>query len=210
MYLSRLQLKNNHKFNSNKEINLRDYHAWVETAFPEEIEKGIRSRKLWRIDRIANEDYLLIVSKDKPDLTLLESHGVPGTAKTLNYDILLDSLKVGQRLQFKTTLTPTKSVFTGDSEQTRGRVISLTNEDDQKTYLVDRGEKNGFSLNPDDFMITSAKYGLKKKIKGNDYHAYLVTYDGYLTVTDVDKFKNLLIKGLGKNKAYGCGLMTVI
>ena len=60
------------------------------------------------------------------------------------------------------------------------------------------------------FMITSAKYGLKKKIKGNAYHAFLVTYDGYLTVTDVDKFKNLMINGLGKNKAHGCGLMTVI
>lgn len=210
MYLSRLQLKNNHKFNPNKEINLRDYHAWVETAFPEEIEKGIRSRKLWRIDRIANEDYLLIVSKDKPDLALLDRHGVPGTAKTLNYDIFLDSLEVGQRLQFKTTLTPTKSVFTGDSNQSRGKIFHLKTKDEQKEYLVDRAEKNGFSVTTDDIMITKTQYGLKKVKGDNKYYAYQVTYDGHLTITDVDKFKDVLVNGLGRNKAYGCGLMTVI
>lgn len=210
MYLSRLQLKNKQKFNPNKEINLRDYHAWVETAFPEEIEKGIRLRKLWRIDRIANEDYLLIVSKDKPDSALLERHGVPGTAKTLNYDTFLDSLKVGQRLQFKTTLTPTKSVFTGDSEQTRGKIIHLKTNAEQKAYLVDRAEKNGFSVATDDILITKTQYGLKKVKGDNKYYAYQVTYDGHLTITDVDKFKDVLVNGLGRNKAYGCGLMTVI
>lgn len=37
-----------------------------------------------------------------------------------------------------------------------------------------------------------------------------VTYDGRLTVTDSDRLRVTLTKGLGKGKAYGCGLMTLV
>ncbi|EXU63555.1 CRISPR-associated protein Cse3 [Streptomyces sp. PRh5] len=37
-----------------------------------------------------------------------------------------------------------------------------------------------------------------------------VTYDGRLTVTDADRFRATLTQGLGKAKAYGCGLMTLV
>ena len=36
------------------------------------------------------------------------------------------------------------------------------------------------------------------------------TYEGVLTVTDVDKFKELLCNGIGRGKAYGMGLLTVM
>jgi CRISPR system Cascade subunit CasE len=34
--------------------------------------------------------------------------------------------------------------------------------------------------------------------------------DGYLTVTDSAKVENLLINGVGRKKAYGCGLMSLL
>ncbi|MBZ9645784.1 type I-E CRISPR-associated protein Cas6/Cse3/CasE [Streptomyces sp. PSKA30] len=37
-----------------------------------------------------------------------------------------------------------------------------------------------------------------------------VTYDGRLTVTDPDRLRTTLTQGLGKAKAYGCGLMTLV
>ena len=36
------------------------------------------------------------------------------------------------------------------------------------------------------------------------------TYEGNLTITDSKKFKALLVGGMGKKKAYGFGMMTVI
>nr|WP_223186704.1 type I-E CRISPR-associated protein Cas6/Cse3/CasE [Streptomyces sp. CBMA29] len=36
-----------------------------------------------------------------------------------------------------------------------------------------------------------------------------VTYDGRLTVTDPEALRRTLTQGLGKAKAYGCGLMTL-
>ena len=37
-----------------------------------------------------------------------------------------------------------------------------------------------------------------------------VTYEGALAVTDAELFKKLLTEGIGRGKAYGLGLMTVI
>ncbi|MGO4759027.1 type I-E CRISPR-associated protein Cas6/Cse3/CasE, partial [Streptomyces sp. 2MCAF27] len=36
-----------------------------------------------------------------------------------------------------------------------------------------------------------------------------VTFDGRLRVTDPDALRRTLTSGLGKAKAYGCGLMTL-
>ena len=36
------------------------------------------------------------------------------------------------------------------------------------------------------------------------------TYEGILTITDLEKFKASLINGIGKKKAYGCGFLTII
>lgn len=37
-----------------------------------------------------------------------------------------------------------------------------------------------------------------------------VVYEGRLTVIDKDKLKEALSKGIGKKKAYGFGMMTLI
>lgn len=37
----------------------------------------------------------------------------------------------------------------------------------------------------------------------------LVTFDGILIVKNAEKFKKMLTTGLGSEKAYGSGLMTV-
>lgn len=36
------------------------------------------------------------------------------------------------------------------------------------------------------------------------------TFDGVLTITDLEKFRNVLMGGLGKKRAYGFGLLTII
>ena len=36
-----------------------------------------------------------------------------------------------------------------------------------------------------------------------------VTYEGVLTVVDAEIFKKALVNGIGREKAYGMGLLTV-
>jgi CRISPR system Cascade subunit CasE len=44
---------------------------------------------------------------------------------------------------------------------------------------------------------------------GNDVRFTQATFDGRLRITDLDAFRRTLTQGLGKAKAYGCGLMTL-
>ena len=36
-----------------------------------------------------------------------------------------------------------------------------------------------------------------------------VVFEGVLTVTDADAFRNALVNGIGREKAYGMGLLTI-
>lgn len=37
-----------------------------------------------------------------------------------------------------------------------------------------------------------------------------MTYEGILKVCDEEKFKELLVAGIGRGKAYGMGLLTIV
>ncbi|GAB7100777.1 hypothetical protein JCM3263A_22520 [Thermobifida fusca] len=45
--------------------------------------------------------------------------------------------------------------------------------------------------------------------KGRPVSLVTVTFDGRLEVTDPDALRRALISGIGRAKAYGCGLMTL-
>jgi CRISPR system Cascade subunit CasE len=45
--------------------------------------------------------------------------------------------------------------------------------------------------------------------RGPDVRFTRVTFDGRLRITDLPAFRKTLTQGLGKEKAYGCGLMTL-
>ncbi len=79
-----------------------------------------------------------------------------------------------------------------------------------KNWLLKRAEQNGFSLQPDAF-ITSGYHKQKfyKKRNSSPISLSTIDYEGQLTITDTNLFQDLLSKGIGKAKAFGCGLMLV-
>ena len=72
MYLSRVAIDSHNRKKIRDLTHLGAFHNWIESSFPGEIEENVRSRKLWRIDRLQGKDYLLLVSEEKPDLTTKE------------------------------------------------------------------------------------------------------------------------------------------
>lgn len=206
MYMSKVEIDFT-KTKSKKDLNhVGAYHNWVEQSFKEK-----KPRKLWRIDNLNNKSYLLVVSEEKPNKTKLEEYGVAGTAEIKNYSNYLETLKKGMKLKFKATLNPVISIKNKENPNKRGRVVPHITTYYQEKYLIDRSEKNGFKLN--EFLITERNRVLfkHKDLKGNKpIKLSKVTYEGILEIIDIKKFKNILINGLGKKKAYGFGLMTVI
>jgi CRISPR system Cascade subunit CasE len=188
--------------------HLGAYHNWVENSFPLEIKSGIRSRKLWRIDTIQGIKYLLLVSTEKPDLKLLEHYGVSGSASTKSYDKFLESIEENKFYRFRVTLNPVKAIH--QDEGKRGRVVPEITADQQMKFLESRAEKLGFELVPDDYLIVEKSWVPMKKQGQKTIKLSKATYEGLLKVTDKTVFYDSLTKGIGKKKAYGFGLMTVI
>ena len=123
MYLSRIELDPIRRSTMTALAAPQKFHGAVESAF-----SGERRRRLWRLDRLGEKLYLLLLSEEMPDLSgVVEQFGTGAAPESRNYDPLL-----------------------------------------------------------------------------------AVTYEGVLQVTDPEAFRNLLCQGMGRGKAYGLGLLTVM
>lgn len=208
MYLSRVEIDNQNR-RKNKELShLGAYHNWVESSFPAEFKETIRSRKLWRIDTLLGKKYLLLMSNEKPDLEILEKYGVPGSAKTKCYDRFLESIEEGKLYRFRVTLNPVRALSQGEGK--RGRIVPEITSKQQIQYLEARADKLGFELIPYELQIVERGWEPFGKQGQKMIRLSKATFEGILKVIDKKIFYHTLTEGIGKKKAYGFGLMTVI
>lgn len=203
MYLSRVEIDVNNRQKIRDLTHLGAYHNWVEMSFPKEFEKGERLRHLWRLDHLYGRDYLLVLSSDKPDLNRLERYGIYGTGQTKDYVPFLNELSTNKKYRFRLTANPTrKNVHDG-------KVYPHVTIEQQKKWLLDKAETSGFSLSDVDFDVVSRDHATlykgRKRIRLSR-----VSFEGVLEISDLNKFKETLIHGIGREKAYGMGLLTVI
>ena len=208
MYLSRVQIDSRNRRKIKDLTHLGAYHNWVESSFPEEFTKKDRSRKLWRIDMLQGNKYLLLVSEKKPNMEIFEKYGVPGSVQTKLYDKFLDSIDEDGIYRFRVTLNPVKALSQGAG--VRGRVVPEITAEQQLQFLESRAGKLGFELIPDEYRIVERCWELFMKQGQKKIRLSKATYEGLLKVTNRDTFYRTLTEGIGKKKAYGFGLMTVI
>jgi CRISPR system Cascade subunit CasE len=76
-------------------------------------------------------------------------------------------------------------------------------------WLLDRAVKNGFKVTPDELRIDAYRQNRVLKKGLQDLRYSTVDYKGTLIVTDAEKFIKTLFEGIGRAKAFGCGLMLV-
>ena len=206
MVLSRIQLDTARRSTMRALASPNLLHGAVEGAFP-----GPRVRNLWRIDTLGDKTWLLLLSREKPDLSKAAAqYGLAENAwESKPYEPLLNRNEAGGVWQFRLTANPTVSKSrTGDA---RSRVLGHITEDYQKQWLMSRAEKHGFSLRDEQFRVTESRW--LRFWKGTDGGRLVtllsVSYEGLLTVTDPNLFRQTLCEGIGRGKAYGLGLLTV-
>ena len=209
MYLSRVAIDSQNRKKIRDLTHLGAYHNWVESSFPDERLTGERSRKLWRIDQLNGTTYLLIVSPEKPNLTLLEKYGVPGSAAVKDYAPFLNKIQSGNAYRFRATLNPVHSLAPQVPGE-RGRVVPEITEKYQLEYLKRKAQKCGFHLIDGNYGITERGYEVLRKSGCKPLRLNKTTFEGMLIVDDEEVFRNALTQGIGRKKAYGFGMMTVI
>lgn len=82
MYLSRVELDPTRRSTMAALSAPQKLHGAVESAFA-----GERRRRLWRLDRLGERLYLLLLSEDAPELSgVVEQFGTGAAAETRSYD----------------------------------------------------------------------------------------------------------------------------
>lgn len=205
MYMTRMELDTSKRKTIMALASPGLFHGAIESAFNE------RGRNLWRIDKLKGKSYLLLVSDTKPDLTgAVEQFGIDGNCETRDYSVFLSQITEGRRYRFRLTANPVISKSAGPGA--RGEVLAHVTVSQQEKWLYDRAQKNGFSLMEGEYAVTQSQWVSfhKGKEHGRQVVFRAVTFEGVLTVTDKELFVNALMNGMGREKAYGCGLLTVV
>ena len=93
----------------------------------------------------------------------------------------------------------------------RGKVYPHVTPRYQKKWLLDRAEKHGFELSEEAFQVVEdhSFFFRKSSDQGRRVSLLAVTFEGVLKVVNPDLFRETLIEGIGRGKAYGMGLLTV-
>lgn len=155
--------------------------------------------------------------------------------QTKSYAPLLDRLAEGQRWAFRLTANPIHNIRR-KADEPRKRTAHLTPVH-QAAWLLDRQERAGFRVveKPHDERLlpggttynSHEHYGDRYELavgdrrglafdkarsegmRGSRVSLVTVTFDGRLEVSDPDAMRRTLTQGIGKAKAYGCGLLTL-
>lgn len=156
---------------------------------------------------------------------------------TRPYTPFLDRITQGDTYAFRLTANPVHHIRRKDGEPTKTTAhITPTH---QMGWLLnpERQERAGFRINdkPHDQRLLPAGLTHQRRPHHGDLHTLTVrdertltfaknrdtpsarhqvkvvtvTYDGHLTVTDPQALRRTLTQGIGRAKAYGCGLMTL-
>lgn len=215
MYLSRVALNPQRRSTMTALASPQKLHAAVESSFPPDLPKN--GRNLWRLDKLGNALYLLVLSSEKPDFThVVEQFGWPGSEQnweTKDYAQLTERIKAGQRWQFRLRANPVHSVkeTVGSQAQEpakRGKVFAHVTVKQQEQWLLARAEKYGFKLPEGSFQVVQQEVRQFRR-QGKPVTLGIATFEGILEVIDSALFLEAMVSGIGRAKAYGCGLLTI-
>ncbi len=204
MYLSRMKLDVSRQQTMKALAAPSLFHGAIESCEPEG-----RTRKLWRIDSLGGVPHLLILSETPLDFSAAAQQFCTDTAVECKcYDALLARITEGSRWHFRLRANPTIDKFSEHAN--RKMVMAIIGTLQQEEWLVKRSAKHGFSLKEGEFRVTGSQwYDFRKGTQRQHVRMLGVTYEGILTVTDADAFRNILTHGIGREKAYGMGLLTI-
>lgn len=201
-------------------------HASLCRAFCPPEQKCPPGEILWRQEPEtdpAGQPRLLIQSCLEPDWSRVAAADWLSRADAgidLSQKLALDSLVAGQRFHFRLRANPCKTV--GGNRQ------GLLHRDAQIDWLKRKAEQHGFAL-PEpasadyfefmtqptgrgypDCRVTHEHMLVGRQHAGNAIHIFAVLFEGRLSVTDTERFKQALAKGIGHGKMMGLGLLSVL
>nr|WP_297354493.1 type I-E CRISPR-associated protein Cas6/Cse3/CasE [uncultured Caldimonas sp.] len=193
MYLSKVQL------DWKDARNPYDWHRALWRLFPGQPDAA--RNFLFRVEhqRLGQGALVLLQSQATPAAEEATVRVVAGPKS-----LPLTAFATGVSLRFRLTANVVKTIRDSDDPQRSVRVPLLKDEqqlDWLQRKLAESARLDGASITPNAPLFF--------KRKGQAGKLVTITFDGQLTVRDPDAFAELLCKGVGAAKSFGCGLLSV-
>jgi len=202
MYLSRLTLNARHNRTRSELDHPYELHRTICQAWENPKEARILSRPDQDKPGLVT---VIVQSLTKPDWLRLKVpedylQEVDGPKR-----MDLQGLKQGQRLRFRLRCRPSKRIGARDKDDV-GKRKGLTTKDEILEWLHRKAGINGFEVREvafDRIYWYDSKRGIQDKPLG------AVVFDGILVVTDPDNLREAVRNGIGTQKAFGFGLLSI-
>ncbi|WP_066587079.1 type I-E CRISPR-associated protein Cas6/Cse3/CasE [Corynebacterium provencense] len=212
MYLSRMYLNPQRRHCRALLANPEMMHAAVLSSFPPGTDAASDDgRVLWSIDRSGEKTALWMLSPAVPSFEHLQEQAgwsQQQTWETRDYSRLTGQLMKGQQYAFRLVANPVHIVTEGGVKKRRVH----QKPEYQLQWLLDRQEAMGARFLGEEDAVAATVTGSEHLVfdrKGRKVTLVRVSYQGLLEVTDRDLLEKTLTSGIGKAKAYGCGLLTL-
>lgn len=109
------------------------------------------------------------------------------------------------RYRFKVTMNPTRR------ENASGKLVPVKGREAIAAWFTERATKNwGFSVAPQSLQVDSTTVQSFKAKNDHQITLAQAQLQGILLVTDPDKFKTSFGQGIGRGRAFGCGLLQIV
>ncbi len=169
---------------------------------------------LWRLENAKGVPTLIVVS-DRP---ARRTTGLPVEIEERPYDPFLHTLETGQKFKFRIRANMVRnSPPTLDGNRLiRGKPRPITDPEEQEQWIVSRLAAAGA-----DARVKRSKSGFTKlPVPTRDQNHQVAnptnvapsttnTFTGKLTITNPALFAAALTSGIGRQRAFGCGLLTI-
>ncbi|MFD1146004.1 type I-E CRISPR-associated protein Cas6/Cse3/CasE [Saccharothrix hoggarensis] len=216
MYLTKLSVNVRSREFRRDFANIHDLHRTVMSGYPD-TDGDTPARQahgvLWRLDPSPTGYTVYVQSHTEPNWVKLPTDYLAARAEIRPLQPVLDAITPGRKLAFRMLANPTQD---SRPPQLRGRSrrVAHRTPEDQTTWLIRKGEQHGFviptardgqpDINPSPIPRMTGHKGDSGTITID-----AVRYDGHLVITEPEAFTDAIVAGIGRAKAYGCGLLTL-
>ncbi|MDX6740250.1 type I-E CRISPR-associated protein Cas6/Cse3/CasE [Actinocorallia sp. A-T 12471] len=189
--------------------DLRDavrLHHRIMSLFPSDLGEQARhdAGVLFRIEETQAGVAVLVQSAVEASRAALPDGY--GTVRSKTLTPLLDALAPGRRVRYRITANATRKLGLNTTAGRPKEVVPLHGAEAEEWWQR-QAESSGLSLHTLESTPLDQATGTRRD-KNRVVHAR-TRFDGLATVTDPAALSSRLRVGIGRGKAYGCGLLTL-
>ncbi|MFJ2806613.1 MULTISPECIES: type I-E CRISPR-associated protein Cas6/Cse3/CasE [unclassified Kitasatospora] len=186
-----------------------DLHHRMMSLFPDRVAADEPRRRLgvlFRSESTPVGDQILLQSAQAPDLNRLPTGYGQAAAKSLTP--LLDALRPGLHLRYRIAANPIRKPSRTTRELYQLKAVVPLRGAAADDWWARQAESSGLNLGTLHSTPLDAARGDRRSDQRPVKHDR-VLFEGTAVITDADRLRTRLTDGIGKGKAYGCGLLSI-